>query len=353
MCLKKIFIVIILFSVAEVAVSQQEKKSRRKDIIGIDVLYEQNQNISPGMFVQIDIIGKQNNGKDVKLKWGKLKDYKITVSGGEWKDDGILIFSDPAMIPDFRITLDISSLKDPSVNKIVSFLLNFKGQFYANYDGVPGMQGEGVNDRGTPLIFRDGLTGRDGGQGGAGKDGDSIHVFIQAYHDSILNAKLLKIYVDSKTKDRKTRFIVNTDGGNIDISVRGGIGGNGGNGGGGGTGHDYKLPKDGKDGKPGGDGGDGGCGGTGGTGGVGGKIVVYVDPSAESYIHLVSFDNSGGQGGIGGLGGSGGKGGDAGPQGSGLSAGINGKQGSSGKSGTTGIAGPPVKYLYQAVNIVW
>ncbi|HEV3410994.1 MAG TPA: hypothetical protein VG101_00890 [Puia sp.] len=197
--------------------------------------------------------------------------------------------------------------------------------------------------------------------------GHDLRVDADVYNDSLIQAKLLRIDVIDSIARKTYHYRVNTNGGSITISSKGGDGSEGRDGFDGlpGTpGSDGAVSVDvetttnpdgttstttnttegpGGDGSPGGNGEDGE---DGGNGGNGGNIFIRYTPAVAPYLALIkaaSIPGNGGSGGRGGKGGSGGAGGSGNPSGN------NGSDGMSGRSGFDGAAGQKGKVIFTAI----
>lgn len=146
--------------------------------------------------------------------------------------------------------------------------------------------------------------GRDGKNGGNGKNAHSIKVYI--WKDSV--SDVYSIYV--KNEQAKTfKYYVTNELVNLFIDASGGNGSNGQNGTTGAAGESGGNMKRGTNGKSGGDGGDAG------NGGNGGDVVVYIHPNAQEFKDKVQIINYGGIAGLAGKGARGGSGGTGRPPG--------------------------------------
>lgn len=351
---------------------------------------------APGSQIKGELITEFNNGQtricsDLRNS-RESANFKFSGEGGVWKNGKFTIEPDFTRIEGHRAALIVNSLRNKSVADTFSVLLDYKHAYKLNLRGSSGMPGfPGISgSSGSP--GNHGEHGQAGADGGFGSDGPEIGVWTDLYRDSVLNFDLLYVYAQNLWTGEEFRYLINPEGGKLDVSSNGGSGGSGGSGGNGGSGGEglegekwiekhiekqtVKKPvtkkvirkeihkrKD-AEGKecdvevevetteteyvdevidvvvevvhqgPGGDGGDGGCGGPGGLGGpggYGGNITLYFTEDAMPYQHLITAHSEGGSGGIhgsGGSGGSGGRGGYGNP---------NGLNGSSGQSGPSAI----------------
>ena len=242
---------------------------------------------------------------------------------GDWK-----IAGDPTKIHSDRVELYAALAKAPTIRDTMGWMLDYKARFQCN-------------------ILSAG-------------DGHELDVNVDAVDDTIIQAKLLLIEVRDSATHRSYHYVVNIQGGSINISstgangARGDDGQSGSDGQSGADGTISQMPVTSIDtaGKPittyvdvqgpggdGWDGGDGFDGGPGYAGGNGGNITLFYTPSAASYLNLItasSFPGAGGAGGNGGAGGRGGTGGNGNPPGR---PGRNGRDGNAGASGWAGNRG--------------
>jgi len=200
----------------------------------------------------------------------------------------------------------------------------------------------------------------------AGK-GHDLFVTADAYPDSLIHAKLLKVTVVDSIGKKTYHYLVNTRGGSLTISTRGANGLDGRNGFDGSNGSngadgiistsvETTTAADGTiqtnttttqgPGSNGGRGADGENGVDGDNGFDGGTIHIHYTSAAKPFlemIHALSLPGVGGSGGRGGRGGSGGSGGTGNPSGS------NGLNGFDGRSGFDGAKGKPGKVDFIAL----
>jgi hypothetical protein len=242
---------------------------------------------------------------------------------GDWKID-----PDPTQIRNDRVWLFAALAKASSIRDTLSLLLDYKARFQCS-------------------ILSTG-------------DGHELDVSVDAFYDSIINAKLLRIEVRDSTAQRTYHYLVNTQGGSIHIASKGADGARGDDGQSGLAGRDgadgaiSQMPVTSTDANgnsvttyvqvqdPGGageKGADGGDGGKGYDGSDGGNITLYYTAAAASYLKMITASGSpgsGGQGGSGGSGGNGGRGGNGAPPGSPGPKGQDGLSGSNGQNGKPG-----------------
>lgn len=314
---------------------------KNRIVLGMDVQYNN------GAVISEDIVGLTNP-----------KNVYLSVSGGFYNLGAINIEPDPFKIVNHTVEIVGLSPQNPEVSDTLRFLLDYRTTYKKSYtvshgangvNGMAGSNGSSVN-----------CHGEDGGHGQRGQNGYNgveLDMFVDVYYDTIINQELLYVEIKDLWSGDIDRFLINTDGGSLYVSNKGGNGGNGGNGGSGGAGINGKdgewfeektTNKDGDTtinkyrgaGETGGDGGRGGDGGDGGFGGQGGYVTITFTKAADWYQHLITIYNSGGEGGHGGSyghGGSGGKGGAGSPQGEDGRSGWNGRSGDNGYDGARGF----------------
>jgi hypothetical protein len=290
---------------------------------------------APGNHVEFGIRTFFNNNSSMD-KWApagtNLQDFVLAPDGAHIsKSKGDLkIDNNPLKITEDKVKLIASLAKHPAITDTLQIVLDY----VANYQCDILSNGKGHDLKAT----------------------------VVTYSDSLIHAKLLSVNVVDNTTSKTYNYLINTQGGSISLSSRGGNGINGNSGSdgfqglsgtSGSTTTDVQLvtASDGTmstttvtvqgPGGNGGPGGDGGNGGDGGRGYDGGNITVTYSPDAKPYLNLikaVSIPGSGGLGGRGGYGGQGGSGGSGNPSGSTGSSGSNGLSGSNGPSGAPGKA---------------
>jgi hypothetical protein len=299
----------------------------------INILTTGNFSKAPGDHVQFGV-RKYFDNKMFIDKWApvkkNLKDFVFKFDGvniSKSKGD-LKINNDPTKITNDKIQLIALLAKNAAITDTLNVLLDYVASYRCN-----------IQSNGTGL---------------------DLNVSADIYHDSIINAQLLKIRVNSDADHKTYNYWVNTNGGSITISSKGADGNNGLNGLDGfagtpglpGTVSDDVETTTNSDGTtttttntvtgPGGNGGngqDGGDGQDGGAGGNGGNITVNYSPAAAPFLSLIkvfSIPGKGGWGGRGGQGGTGGSGGSGNPNGN---PGLNGQDGRSGSGGYDGQMG--------------
>ncbi|MGE5427819.1 MAG: hypothetical protein ACM3O8_07985, partial [Methylococcaceae bacterium] len=351
---------------------------------------------APGSQIKGEVEAEFNNGiKRVydNLKTSKESDYfRFSPHGGNWNNGKFIIDPDFMNIQGHKASLVVSSMLNKSVTDTFAVLLDYRHAYQLHFTGESGFPGLCGGSGHSGPLGANGSDGQSGGDGGQGMDGPEVGVWVDLYHDSILHTDLLYVYAQNQWTGKEYRYLINPDGGRLEVSSEGGNGGRGGNGGNGGMGgqgqegerwiesHIEKktiqkpvvkkvikkrtrktTDANGKEveteidveveetvyveevievvvqevkygpGGPGGNGGWGGAGGYGGQGGNGGNIFLFFTEDARSYQNVIMATSNGGSGGIHGNGGSGGSGGVGG---FGNPTGPNGISGQSGLSAT-------------------
>ena len=351
---------------------------------------------APGSQIKGEVEAEFNNG--IKRIFGNLKEgkepdyYRFSPNGGHWNNGKFIIDPDFMNIEGHKASLVVSSLLNRSVTDTFAILLDYRHSYDLHFSGGYGRSGfKGLNGI-SGSTGENGDDGQNGQDGDSGYDGPDIGLWVDLYHDSILNCNLLYVYAQNLSTGDEYRYLINPDGGKLDVTSNGGVGGDGGRGGNGGDGGqgyvgetwtEKRMEKrivkkpvvkkvihkrtrkiinaEGKEEEveenvevdetvyvdeeievevevlvqgPGGDGGNGGWGGGGGyggPGGYGGNIYLYFTDDAWSYQNIIVAHSNGGSGGSHGHGGSGGRGGSGGY---GNPSGRSGFAGSSGPSAT-------------------
>lgn len=349
---------------------------------------------APGSQIRGEVEAEFNNG--IKrtfdnLRSGRESDYyHFSPYGGRWNNGRFTIDPDFMNIQGHKASLVVSSMLNRSVADTFAVLLDYRHSYDLHFSGDNGRTGFSGSDGRSGSTGENGSDGQDGQDAEPGYDGPDVGVWVDLYHDSILNCDLLYVYAQNSSTGDEYRYLINPDGGRLEVSSNGGPGGNGGNGGDGGNGgqgyegekwietHVEKrivkkpvvkkvihkrtrkvLNAEGKEeevevdveveetvyvdeevevevqevrlgpGGPGGDGGWGGAGGYAGPGGYGGNISLFFTDDAWSYQKLIVAQSNGGSGGSNGNGGNGGHGG-AGGYGNPIGAdGSGGREGAS------------------------
>lgn len=351
---------------------------------------------APGSQVRGELVSEFNNG-DSRIYQNlrnrkEAGNFKFTSQGGSWNNGQFFIDPDFMKIEGHRAALIVNSLRNQSVSDTFAVLLDYKHTYDLRVRGSSGSPGFSGSEGSSGLSGGDGYDGLDGQYGEGGSDSPELGIYVDLYHDSILNSNLLYVYAQNLWTGEESWYLINPQGGKLEVSSIGGSGGSGGSGGNGGSGGQglegekwiethiekqiVKKPvikkviqkrtrkttdAEGKEVEveidveveetvyvdevievvvevvkqgPGGDGGDGGwggAGGLGGPGGYGGDITLYFTDDALPYQHVIQASSSGGSGGSNGNGGSGGYGGQGGY------GNPNGRSGSGGQSGPSAI----------------
>lgn len=351
---------------------------------------------APGSQIKGEVEAEFNNGiKRVyeNLRTSKESDYyRFSPNGGSWYNGKFVIDPDFMNIQGHKASLVVSSMLNRSVTDTFAVLLDYRHAYQLHFSGASGSSGFSGSSGHSGSTGANGSDGQNGGDGAPGMDGPEVGIWVDLYHDSILHTDLLYVYAQNQWTGQEYRYLINPDGGTLQVSSEGGDGGRGGDGGNGGSGgqgqegerwvetHIEKktiqkpvvkkvikkrtrktTDANGKEvetevdveveetvyvdevidvvveevkygpGGPGGNGGWGGAGGYGGQGGNGGNIFLFFTEDARPYQNVIIARSNGGSGGShgsGGHGGSGGSGGFGNP---------NGPSGSGGQSGPSAI----------------
>ena len=351
---------------------------------------------SPGSQIKGELVTSFNNGITrvcENLRNSRESDYfHFSPQGGSWEKGKFIIDPDFTKIDEHRAALIINSLRNESVADTFAVQLDYRHAYMLHPRGSSGMPGFSGMSGSSGSSGGNGYDGQNGQSGEYGSDGPEMGIWVDLYRDSILNSDLLYVYTQNLWTGEESRYLINPDGGKLDVSSNGGSGGSGGVGGNGGAGgqgvegekwiekHIEKrivkkpiikkvirkekkkvVDAEGKEvevevdveveetvyvdevievevevvrqgpGEDGGDGGWGGDGGLGAPGGYGGNITLYFTDDAWYYQNVIVASSTGGSGGTNGSGGSGGSGG-AGGYGN-----PNGRSGSGGQSGSWGM----------------
>ncbi len=363
-----------------------------------EIIYRPVENFdkAPGSQVKGELVARFDNGM-VRV-YEDLRNsraagyYRFWADGGSWHKGRFIIEPDFTRIRDHRSDLYVEALRSQGVTDTFSVVLDYRHDyslFFRGRGGSPGFSGsDGFRGgEGVP-----GGHGEPGQEGEWGYDGPDLAVYADLYYDSLLRCNLLYLFAENVFTGEEFRYLVNPDGGSLEVLSEGGDGGSGGDGGHGGPGgkgrdgekwkEKIKVKKiekqpfkqkgtrremrkmtnrEGKEeeveveveveeivykdvevwveeeievqgpGEEGAPGGWGGPGGLGGPGGYGGNISLYFTEDAWPCRHLIEARAPGGSGGSHGHGGSGGPGGPGG------FGNPPGKQGTSGRSGPSAI----------------
>lgn len=338
---------------------------------------------APGAQVQGELVSEFNNG--ARRVYQNLRNnkeaanFQFSSQGGSWNNGRFTIDPDFMKIDGHRAALIVNPLHNQAVADTFAILLDYRHSYDLRVSGNFGSSGFSGSNGNPGSTGGNGYDGQNGQHGEEGSDSPELGVWVDLYHDSILNCNLLYVYAQNIWSGEEYWYLINPQGGKLEVSSIGGSGGSGGSGGYGGSGgqglegekwiekHIEKrivqkpvvkkvirkrtrktTDAEGKEveveievevdetvyvdeeievvvevlrqgpGGQGGDGGWGGAGGLGGPGGYGGDITLYFTDDAWPYQHVIQASSSGGNGGMnggGGSGGSGGLGGNGNPQG--------------------------------------
>ena len=349
---------------------------------------------APGTQIKGELVTEFNNGQErvcTDLRNSRESaNFQFSGEGGFWKNGRFTIEPDFTRIVEHRAAIIVNSLRNKSVADTFSVPLDYKHAYDLHFRGNSGFFGVSGSNGSSGSSGSNGYHGQAGQDGESGSDGPEIGIWTDLYRDSVLNCDLLYVYAQNLWTGEEFRYLINPEGGKLDVSSEGGSGGTGGSGGNGGNGGDgldgrtwiekhiekqtVKKPitkkvihkeihkrtdSEGKEyeveverettetvyvdevidvevevvcqgpGSDGGDGGWGGPGGLGGPGGYGGNITLYFTADAMPYKHLITARSEGGSGGINGSGGSGGRAGNGGYGNPSGNSGVSGQSGSS------------------------
>lgn len=338
--------------------------------IALDFKPKANFDKAPGCSFEGKIAATFNNGRvlvyNIVNSNTTSKNFEIN-SGGILYDNGrFTIEPDFRNIIDHRVDVWIRSKRNPLLYTNYSILLDYKHKYSLAFRGSSGMSGFNGSDGSRGLINGNGAHGESGYSGQSGEDGTDIGIWVDNYFDSTLTCNLLYVYAENFQSKEEFYYLINPDGGRLNVITEGGNGGRGGDGGNGADGADgqiwyetktktriVKKPftktvvktvtkrrttgtgkqeeydvqvteqiteyrdvtetyqvqvRHQKPGHDGGNGGFGGSGGSGGQGGWGGNIYTYFTFDAMDYENRIIAQSRGGNGGNGGHGGCGGSG---------------------------------------------
>jgi hypothetical protein len=163
--------------------------------------------------------------------------FKFVRSGGEIKSNRFYIDPDFENIRNHTVYLKSFTTRAPYVTDSLGIVLDYRGEFQFHSDGFSGYSGNNGSDGQSGSSGPEsgqgghGQNGDDGEPGQPGRDGDDLEVFCDAYFDSILHAELLYVEVTNLQNGTLKKYLINPDGGSVDIWSSGGTGGSGGKGG--------------------------------------------------------------------------------------------------------------------------
>ncbi|MBB6498795.1 hypothetical protein [Pedobacter cryoconitis] len=299
----------------------------------INILTTENFQKAPGDHVQFGVREYFDNKMFID-KWTpvkkNLKDFVFLFNGvhiSKSKSD-LKIDNDPTKIKNNKIQLITLLAKNTTITDTLNVLLDYVANYQFN-----------TQSNGT---------------------GYDLNVTADIYHDPLINAQLLKIKIENEATHKTYNYWINTNGGSIAISSKGGNGSDGINGtdgssgtlGSPGTVSTNMVTTPNSDGTTttttntvtgqGGDGGNGQNGSNGqdgDAGGNGGNIIINYSPAVTPFLNLIkasSIPGQGGSGGKAGKGGAGGSGGIGNPNGNTGFNGLDGRPGSDGSNGRKG-----------------
>ena len=332
---------------------------------------------APGASFKGELLVQFDNGLvrsySVPGSYDVSKSYSIITDGLSVHKNRFVIENDFRNIVDHEVGLTIESKRNPELALDYFFQLDYKHNYKIALFGGSGFNGFSGSDGTRGTSGRRGFNGGRGQNGAPGIDGPDIGVWTDLYFDSIINCNLLYVYAEDFSTGAEYYYLINPEGGNLNVSSVGGDGGRGGDGGDGGNGgrgvdgdiwyetvtktrvvrkpftetvtktvkkrrttgtgeeeeyeetvtetvtvyrnvtETYQVQVQHQNaGGDGGHGGDGGDGGLGGPGGWGGNIHLYFTEDALIYEDVIVANSFGGDGGKNGSGGDGGYGGSGG-----------------------------------------
>lgn len=195
---------------------------------------------APGSQIKGELLTEFNNGQtricsDLRNS-RESENFQFSGEGGFWKNGRFTIDPDFTKIEEHRAALIINSLRNKSVADTFSVLLDYEHTYHLNLRGSSGSSGFSGISGSSVLPGYHGHHGQPGQDGGFGEDGPEIGVWADLYRDSVLNYDLLYVYAQNLWTGEEFRYLINPEGGKLDISSDGGSGGSGGSGGNGGSG---------------------------------------------------------------------------------------------------------------------
>ncbi|HWW19707.1 MAG TPA: hypothetical protein VNZ06_02785 [Steroidobacteraceae bacterium] len=272
--------------------------------------------LGPGQSARLIIVATDSAGKTyvtVGAGGGKvaLNNYSIATEVAQIRSSKVSLSTDPTISEGKIGKLYIAPVAHPEVTTELDVPVRYDLAYRANFSAGPGADGfdgaSGISgspgfdalqttDPTTGLTSYqgaggsggDGTRGSDGGDGQDGSPGGQVQVWMRL---SDLDPSLLQVKAVSGSK--QSLFLIDPNGGSLQITAdggsggRGGRGGPGGQGGRGGAGSPSGLS--GNNGLPGSDG-------RGGRVGAAGSIAISVDPAAESYLKALTWSNKSGDG---------------------------------------------------------
>lgn len=318
----------------------------------IEIVSKSTSGFGPGSTIDFAIQGFFSDGRSFILDGSKefyglkLADFNISVDD---KRLNSLSFNIPGNYTPTVRPLDFKvEHKRYKISGEYFQLVDYKLAYSRKWTGNKGP--DGLNGQYAKTVYnRNGNDGQNGDDGARGEDGQLVRIYAMAFK---LSDSLVIIKMKVKFGDQFALYTVNSQGGSVVLSAKGGQGGTGGSGGHGGDarllyrslGYGVK-------------GGNGGNGGRGGNGGNGGQFVIFTDSASIELVRsALVLSNPGGEGGAGGQ--RGGKGFGTSPQIPNqpltsllLSLGpYNGKKGDEGEPGSKGNNGPAEIYNFMATS---
>jgi hypothetical protein len=282
-------LLILVFIILGHSVLGQYADPKKRKIRDLVILYDTTVGRTQGSLIPMGVILEKKNGSIAvtqgflkgKLSWSS---FNVKVRGGEFSNGNIKIHRD---YYEDSISVTVSHSLDKNFSKSILIPLNHKGHAEIVISGRDGRDGNtGKNGYATST---NGTAGGKGENGENGEDGPELDVLVELKEGS--EGKFLLLDITDMKTFQKRQIKVNTDGGSLLLTVKGGDGGQGGRGGRGGPGTGTGL------------GGNGGAGGNGGDGGRGGKVTIRFTAAAKPYAKLITINNPGGKGGKAGPGG--------------------------------------------------
>jgi len=281
-------------------------------VSSIEVVQQKGPGIAPGQKSSLVVSVLQPNGKVLltegagggKVMW---RDLQVTATVVKINSKGVVSLPrDPRksdrQLPHVSITIP----SQPGVRAELDIPLRYDAAFNANFSGSDGSKGmDGTNgldgtsglpgsmDPSNPSAGgngSDGGNGTDGTNGAAGEDASPVQVQVAVRPPSAPGDHLL-LQIGVFAANHKKFFLVDPQGGSMNIRADGGSGGSGGSGGragrGGSGGIGSPNGSSGRDGTAGQDGHRG-------PDGNGGSITVTYDPQAKPYLNILRLSNRGG-----------------------------------------------------------
>jgi hypothetical protein len=275
--------------------------------------------LGPGQSARLVVIATASDSKQyasVGAGHGKvaLSNYTITPTIVTVDKHGsVSLSSDPRLSEGKAAHLHIVPVTHQSVSADLNIPVRYDIPYVANFsgadgepgiDGTDGMDGSAGAD-GTPGTTdsvtgattlqgpggngTDGTNGGDGGNGWDGSPGSAVQLWVRL--DSSGTKPLLQI--KAVAVGRESFYLVDPDGGSLEILDNGGQGGRGGTGGrggrGGSGGNGFPSGTSGFSGQQGSDG-------RSGAGGAAGTIEISVDPAAQPFLKCITWSNHSGDG---------------------------------------------------------